>query len=82
VKVTISADGHDLRLVVADDGIGLSGGPRGHGTRNMAARAARLGGSFELRTGVDGVSIEWCVPVAPRPDDRPPGSDGNYPPDP
>ena len=77
VKVTISADGDDLRLLIADDGIGLSGGPRGQGTRNMAARAARLGGSFELRTGIDGVAIEWCVPVAPRPGDPPPDPHGD-----
>ena len=40
-------------LRVVDDGIGppAPDAPRGHGLKNMEARAARHGGRFELRAG-------------------------------
>ena len=40
-------------LRVVDDGIGppAPGTPRGHGLKNMKARAAHFGGRFELRAG-------------------------------
>jgi signal transduction histidine kinase len=52
---------------VADDGVGPPppGAPRGHGLRNMAARAARQGGSMTLRPGeAGGTVLEWRIPVA------------------
>ncbi len=52
-------------LRVNDDGIGppAPDAPRGHGLRNMAARAARHGGRFEVRAGPDGgTALEWEVP--------------------
>jgi len=52
-------------LRVTDDGIGPPGhdGRRGHGLRNMEARAARRGGGFELRDGAStGTVLEWHVP--------------------
>ena len=52
-------------LRVTDDGIGPPGhdGRRGHGLRNMEARAARRSGGFELRDGAStGTVLEWHVP--------------------
>ena len=58
-KVTISLDFRDdgLQMSVADDGIGLpeNYAHRGHGFRNMAADAARMGGSLEVAQGVSGI---------------------------
>jgi signal transduction histidine kinase len=56
----------DLLLRVSDDGVGLQGEPRaeGHGLRNMAARAQRLGGILALLPGHDaGLVVEWRVPL-------------------
>jgi signal transduction histidine kinase len=52
-------------LRVVDDGIGppTPDTPRGHGLKNMEARAARVGGRFELRAGAPkGSVLEWQVP--------------------
>ena len=52
-------------LRVVDDGIGppAPDAPRGHGLKNMEARAARRGGRFELRAGSPtGTVLEWQVP--------------------
>lgn len=51
-------------LRVIDDGIGPPDldAPRGHGLKNMDARAMQRGGRFELRAGPDGGTImEWQV---------------------
>lgn len=55
----------DILLRIADDGIGPpdDDAPRGKGLANMGSRAARLGGSFELRAGdVGGTVLDWRVP--------------------
>jgi signal transduction histidine kinase len=55
----------DVVVRVIDDGIGPpeSGRPRGHGLKNMQARAARHGGRLELRAGRGGGTVlEWRVP--------------------
>jgi signal transduction histidine kinase len=55
-----------LQLRVTDNGIGLQGEPRaeGHGLRNMAARAQRLGGTVTLTpVATGGLVIDWIVPV-------------------
>ena len=52
-------------LRVVDDGIGPlgPGGTRGHGLKNMEARAVRHGGRFEVRAGLTtGTVLEWQVP--------------------
>ena len=63
VEVTVS-DRVILRVV--DDGIGPPGGgsgPRGHGLKNMATRAAGRGGGFELlAASPTGTSLKWHVP--------------------
>jgi len=55
----------DVCLRIVDDGIGPPGpgAPKGKGLRNMAARAGKLGGSFDLRAGEPGGTVlEWRVP--------------------
>lgn len=59
------AFGDDVRLVVADDGVGppSADAPRGKGLANMAERAARLGGAMSLRANQPrGTVLEWRVP--------------------
>lgn len=65
VDVFIEA-GTELVLRVVDDGVGFSGPgrPGGKGLGNMAERAKRLGGTFDLRTGQSsGTILEWTVPI-------------------
>jgi signal transduction histidine kinase len=64
VDVEVTA-GQDLVLMVSDDGVGPgSGGDEGFGLRNMASRAAALGGSFEMGTrDPQGTVVDWRVPL-------------------
>jgi signal transduction histidine kinase len=68
VVVTIAA-GDELRLVVADDGIGVSAaaeGSGGLGLKNMRQRAERLGGGMEIGTSREGgTRLTWHVPLQP-----------------
>ncbi len=67
VEVLVSAT-NQLRLQVTDDGIGPPGptARRGHGLKNMGARAARHGGHFEVRAATSGGSaLEWRIPLDP-----------------
>ena len=64
VEVEIVLD-KDLALRVTDDGVGppQPGDNRGHGVKNMQARAADLGGRLELkRADPSGTTLEWRVP--------------------
>jgi signal transduction histidine kinase len=67
VDVVVTVDAHDgghLVLRVIDDGVGppTAGVPRGHGLENMAARADRRGGSFEITPASPrGMAIAWRV---------------------
>ena len=66
VDVAVAVDDGNLVLRVTDDGIGppVSDQPRGHGLDNMAARATRRGGSFDIRAAsTNGTVVEWRVPV-------------------
>jgi signal transduction histidine kinase len=66
-EVSLSVSAGELRATISDDGIGIrsSAGPSGSGLRNMAARAERLGGSFDVRSRPgEGTSVTWTVPVA------------------
>jgi signal transduction histidine kinase len=61
------AVGAEISLRVEDDGVGPSAdeSPTGHGLANMAARAARLGGGFDVRpTDPSGTTLTWHVPKA------------------
>ena len=63
--VIMVAAGEELRLVVADDGQGMSGpASAGLGLRNMRQRAERLGGGVELGTSREGgTRLTWHVPL-------------------
>ena len=56
--------GDEVVLTVTDDGIGYRPGPRSSGVRNMAERAASLGGSCTVtaRDG-GGTEVVWRVPA-------------------
>ena len=66
VEVTVTADGKELVLVVADNGVGVDPDappPSGFGLRNMGARAASLRGTCEIRPNEpQGTVVEWRVP--------------------
>jgi signal transduction histidine kinase len=58
-----------VQLRVSDNGIGMQGEPRseGHGLRNMAARAQRLGGSLTVTpVSTGGLVVDWIVPLRNR----------------
>jgi signal transduction histidine kinase len=66
VDVTVAVDAAGLLLRVADDGVGppAPDRPRGHGLDNMAARAARRGGTFDIGPATsNGTVVEWRVPI-------------------
>ena len=64
VDVDVVVEG-DVCLRVTDDGVGPPGpdAHRGKGLTNMAARAAKLGGTWSIRPGEHGGTVlEWRVP--------------------
>jgi signal transduction histidine kinase len=66
VDVTVAVEATGVLLRVADDGVGppARDRPRGHGLDNMAARATRRGGSFDIGPATPkGTVVEWRVPV-------------------
>jgi signal transduction histidine kinase len=65
VVITIAA-GEELRLVVADDGVGIGDArAAGLGLKNLRQRAERLGGSVELGTSREGgTRLTWHVPLS------------------
>ncbi|MFC7303487.1 GAF domain-containing protein [Streptomyces monticola] len=70
VEVALVVRTGRLTLTVEDDGVGITGrqGADTHrgGLRNLAERAARLGGELNLGSGqLGGTQLEWRVPVAP-----------------
>jgi signal transduction histidine kinase len=70
VVVTVTA-GDELRVVVADDGIGIGVGPAGNrpgalGLKNMRQRAERLEGGLDIGTSREGgTRLTWHVPLEP-----------------
>ena len=74
VSVLLDAGSGRLRLVVADDGVGMpvvsgtSGLGGGRGLANLHARAEALGGTCHVRRSEDGGTVvEWSVPLATSP---------------
>ncbi|WP_026120460.1 sensor histidine kinase [Nocardiopsis potens] len=63
VDVRVAVDG-EVSVEVEDDGVGLPEGVRRSGLRNMAERAALLGGGFEAAPGpLGGTRVRWSVPL-------------------
>jgi signal transduction histidine kinase len=65
VRVDVGDRG-ELVLRVTDDGVGppVADQPRGSGLDNMAARADRRRGTFEIGPATpQGTTIEWRVPI-------------------
>ncbi|MFI1913626.1 GAF domain-containing sensor histidine kinase [Nocardia sp. NPDC020380] len=65
IDVAVTVDPDELRISVADNGIGVGDAhPRG-GLRNIADRATALGGILELGPGLDnrGTALLWRVPI-------------------
>ncbi|MGO8874166.1 MAG: GAF domain-containing protein [Acidimicrobiales bacterium] len=66
VEVVVTSTAQELEVTVKDDGIGIrrSASRGGHGLRNMASRAERLGGSLDVRSEPgEGTTITWTVPL-------------------
>jgi signal transduction histidine kinase len=69
VDVTVDVDhGGILTVRVADNGTGIPPGGRRSGLRNLADRAAKLGGELRLEaagpgSGTPGTVLEWRVPA-------------------
>ena len=69
VDIVVDIDGSDgLKVVVTDDGTGIPPEAARSGLRNLAARAADLGGGLRLGPGYPGragpgTRLEWRVPV-------------------
>ncbi|MBC3193313.1 GAF domain-containing protein [Pseudonocardia sp. C8] len=63
LAVTVAAD-RELRVDIVDDGSGLGTAGRRSGLRNLAERAAELGGTFTADTPPGGgTRLVWTVPL-------------------
>jgi signal transduction histidine kinase len=61
VTVTVSA-GNNVRVMVADDGVGLPAVTVRSGLANLADRAERRGGRLTATGGPAGTEVRWVVP--------------------
>ncbi|MFF9981820.1 sensor histidine kinase [Streptomyces erythrochromogenes] len=67
VEVAVVAADRALTVTVTDDGVGLPGGGRRSGLRNLAERAERLRGRMDVTSpgpGGSGTRLEWAVPLS------------------
>ena len=71
VEVALDFQADHLSLSVSDDGIGMPDDRRrrGHGLRNMAANAQRMGGRLEVSPGIGGAGTRVTCVVRYDPDD-------------
>ncbi|WP_162958244.1 GAF domain-containing sensor histidine kinase [Nocardia yunnanensis] len=65
IDVTVTAGRGELRIAVADNGIGVGDAPPRGGLRNIAERATELDGVVEIGLGLDGrgTTVVWRVPI-------------------
>jgi signal transduction histidine kinase len=64
VDVLVNAGAGELLLTVSDDGVGIPAEGRRSGLANLAERAARSGGTFDVRSRDSGGTVlEWRVPM-------------------
>ncbi|PSL08232.1 GAF domain-containing protein [Haloactinopolyspora alba] len=64
VDVVVGIERGGVRVVVADDGAGIGGAERSSGLANLAERAHRRSGTFEVRPGDGGGTVvEWHAPL-------------------
>ncbi|MGH3629643.1 MAG: sensor histidine kinase, partial [Sciscionella sp.] len=64
LHVTLSGQGHQLRLRVSDDGCGIPTGVAKRGLRNIADRALAHGGHCEVSSSAhSGTTVNWQVPL-------------------
>ncbi len=65
VVVSMSTADGQFKLLVEDDGVGVTGEHKGgRGLDNMRTRASLLGGEVEVRPGASGgTAVRWSVPV-------------------
>ncbi|WP_272868628.1 CHASE3 domain-containing protein [Mycolicibacterium obuense] len=67
-SVTVAVTGLDLRIIVRDNGIGVSDADTmGNGRANIATRATNLGGSARIYNASPGPGtvVEWAAPLDP-----------------
>ncbi|MFF0223034.1 GAF domain-containing protein [Streptomyces sp. NPDC004629] len=63
-EVVLSTDGREVRLTVADNGVGIPPGGRRSGLRNLAERAEQLGGGLDLtKPPTGGATLTWHAPL-------------------
>ena len=64
VRVQVSVATGAVTVNVADNGRGVPADARRSGLNNLAARAERISGTFEVRPNTpQGTVVEWCAPL-------------------
>jgi signal transduction histidine kinase len=71
LRVAAAADQAQVRVTIADDGVGydveaLAGAPTGRGLRNLRHRAEQLGANIEMRSGNTGTVVTLALPLERR----------------
>ncbi|MFI2761869.1 GAF domain-containing protein [Streptomyces echinatus] len=66
-QVVLTTDGREVCLKVSDSGVGIAPYGRRSGLANMAERAEKLGGRFEVTSPEGGGAVlDWSVPLPTR----------------
>jgi signal transduction histidine kinase len=56
-------------VLVEDDGVGIGGGGRRSGLKNLEEKAAARGGDFTADSRAGSTAVRWSVPLEPPPHD-------------